>query len=82
MVMRVVGFIIGMISIVGMFIFFLPLLGALNWINIPFAVIGFVINFVSIVNTERKGLGIDGLILCSIAIVVGIGRLKMGCGIF
>lgn len=80
--MQVIGLIIGIISIIGMFIFFLPLLGALNWINIPFAIVGLFINIISIINAERKGLSVAGIALCSIAIVVGTGRLKLGCGIF
>ena len=80
--MQVAGLILGLISIVGMFVFFLPLLGALNWLNIPFAITGLIISVLSILNSERKGIGIAGIILCSVAIVVGIGRLKIGCGIF
>ena len=80
--MQVAGLILGLISIVGMFVFFLPLLGALNWLNIPLAITGLIISVLSILNSERKGIGIAGIILCSVAIVVGIGRLKIGCGIF
>ncbi len=80
--MQVFGLIFGIVSIVGMFIFFLPLLGALNWLNIPLAIIGLIISLISIVNAKNKGIGLAGVILCSIAIVVGIGRLKIGCGIF
>lgn len=79
--MQLLGFILGIISVVGMFIFFLPLLGALNWINIPFALIGLIISTISVINAKRKGIGIAGIVLCSIAIVIGIGRLKLGCGI-
>ena len=79
--MQVLGFILGIISFIGMLIFFLPLIGALNWINIPVAIIGFVVSLISIINAKRKGLGIAGLVICCIAIVVGIARLKIGCGI-
>ena len=79
--MQVIGLILGIISIVGMFIFFLPLLGSLNWINIPVAIVGLIISIISIINAERKGLGIAGIVLCTIAIVIGIGRLQLGCGI-
>lgn len=79
--MQVVGLSFGIISILGMFIFFLPLLGALNWINIPFAITGLIISIISVINAERKGIGIAGIVLCSIAIVIGIARLKLGCGI-
>ena len=80
--MQLVGFMFGIVSVAGMFIFFLPLLDALNWINIPFAIVGLVMSIISVINAERKGLGIAGIILCTIAIVVGIGRLQLGCGIF
>jgi hypothetical protein len=80
--MQVVGLVIGVVSTVGMFIFFLPLLGALNWLNVPLAIAGLIISLISIANARNKGIGLAGVILCSIAIVVGIGRLKIGCGIF
>jgi hypothetical protein len=76
--MQVIGLIIGILSFIGMFIFFLPFLGVLNWLNIPFAIIGFVIGIISIINTERKGIGIAGIVLCTIAIVVGGIRLMIG----
>ena len=76
--MQVIGLIIGILSFIGMFIFFLPFLGVLNWLNIPFAIIGFVIGIISIINTERKGIGIAGIVLCTIAIVVGSIRLMIG----
>ena len=79
--MQFVGCLIGVISIVGMFIFFLPLLGALNWLNIPLAVVGLIVSLTSIAKAKNKGIGLVGAILCTIAIVVGIGRLKLGCGI-
>lgn len=80
--MQVVGLIIGIFSILGMFIFFLPLLGALNWLNVPFAVVGLIISLISIVKANNKSIGLAGAILCSIAMVVGMGRLLIGCGIF
>jgi hypothetical protein len=65
-----------------MVVFFLPLLGALNWLNIPLAVIGLIVSSLSIIGARRKEIGIAGIVLCSLAIVVGIARLKIGCGIF
>ena len=79
--MQIVGLIIGIISTVGMFIFFLPFLGALNWLNIPLALIGLIVSSISITNAKNKRVGLTGVILCSIAVVVGIGRLRLGCGI-
>lgn len=79
--MQIAGFIIGLITVAGMFIFFLPFLGALNWLNVPLAIVGLIISLLSIINARNKGLGIAGIVLCSIAIVFGIGRLRLGCGI-
>lgn len=79
--MQIIGLVIGILSFVAMLVFFLPFLGVLNWLNIPFAVIGFVISLISILNAERKGIGIAGLILCTVAIVVGIIRLILGFGV-
>lgn len=81
-IMQVLGLIWGILSIIGMFIFFLPFLGALNWLNIPFAAVGFIISLVAIVNAkDGRRAGITGIILCSIAIIVGVVRLKLGWGI-
>ncbi len=79
--MQVVGLIIGIMSIIGMFIFFLPFLGALNWLNIPFALLGFIISLLSVIRAKNRGIGIAGMALCIVAIVVGVGRLQIGCGI-
>jgi len=80
--MQVLGLILGIFSIIGMFIFFLPFLGAFNWLNIPFALAGLIISLIGTATAKGdRGVGIAGIILCSIAIVVGILRLKIGCGI-
>lgn len=81
--MQVVGLIWGILSIIGMFIFFLPFLGAFNWLNIPFALVGLIISLIGTATAKgNRGTGVAGIILCLIAVVVGVLRLKMGCGIF
>lgn len=80
--MQVIGLIIGILAILGMLLGFLPFLGWLNWINIAFAAFGLIISVISILKANNKGIGIAGIILCAIAIIVGIGRLQLGGGIF
>ncbi|MFC2001115.1 hypothetical protein ACFLUZ_01260 [Chloroflexota bacterium] len=80
--MQLLGLFLGIFSIIGMFIFFIPLLGALNWLNIPLAITGLIISLIAIANAQgSKKAGITGIILCSIAIIVGVIRLNLGCGI-
>lgn len=71
--MQIFGLILGIISALGMMLAFIPLLGWLNWINIPFAIVGLIISVVS----KSKG----GIILCSVAILLGMMRLSLGGGI-
>ena len=78
--MGVAALVLGILSIVGMVIGFIPCLGALNWINIPFAIVGLVISIVAAVQGDTKGIA--GIVLCGIAIVFGGIRLILGGGIF
>ena len=71
--MRIFGLIFGLISAFGMLLGFIPLLGWLNWIVIPFAIIGLIISVI----TNSKG----GMILCIVAIFFGLMRLGLGGGI-
>ena len=80
--MQVLSLVWGILSIFGMFIGFLPLLGWLNWGNIPFAGAGLVISIIATANARGyKGFSIAGIVMCSIAIIIGVIRLNIGCGI-
>lgn len=83
--MSVLALVWGILAFVGFCVGLLPCVGALNWINIPFAVIGVVISIVGMSKAsqsgEPKGQAIAGLILSLIAVVVGLGRLIMGGGV-
>ena len=80
--MQLLGLTLGIISTIGMFIFFIPFLGALNWLNIPLAIAGLIFSSIGVMNARRgRSAGIAGIILCSIAIAVGVIRLDLGCGI-
>jgi uncharacterized membrane protein YgaE (UPF0421/DUF939 family) len=82
--MSVLSLVWGILSLVGMFIGLIPLLGWYNWINIPFAVIGLIIGIVAVSTgaPDRRGPAIAGLVCCAIAIFLGAIRLTIGFGIF
>jgi len=68
----------------GLFIGLLPCIGALNWLNIPFAMVGILISIIALATgrpQESKGGAIAGLICSSLAVVVGIIRLILGGGV-
>jgi hypothetical protein len=82
--MKVSSLIIGIFSILGMLLSLIPFLGALNWINIVLATLGLILGILGMKSTkvgQTKGTGIAGIVLCSIAIIVGIIRLNAGGGI-
>jgi hypothetical protein len=79
--MQIACFILGLISIIGWAIALIPLLGWLNWIFIPPAVLGLIFGLTGItLSRSRSGVGIAGIVLCLIVIVLGALRLKIGCG--
>lgn len=81
--MSLISLIFGILSLIGLFIAAIPCLGALNWLNIPFAVVGAIVSAIALGKAEpgRKGMAMTGLVLCAIAIVAGGFRLSLGGGI-
>lgn len=72
--MKLIGRIFGILALFGMLIGFIPLFGWLNWLNIPFAMIGLLFSILG----KSKG----GIIICVVAIFFGLLRLIIGGGIF
>lgn len=72
--LNLVSLIIGIISLVCAAVAFLPLLGWLNWLIIPLAVIGAGIGAMSQGNAGRN--------LNIFVIIVGALRLMLGGGLF
>ena len=70
---NLVSLIIGFVALVFAVIAFLPLLGWLNWLIIPLALIGAGVGVISKSNSGRN--------LNLFVIVVGIVRLMLGGGI-
>jgi hypothetical protein len=79
--MGIAAIILGILSFIGMIVAFFPCLGSLNWLNIPFAVIGLVISIIATVTEKEKAKGTIGIVLCGIAILLGTIRLILGWGI-
>lgn len=81
--MQIVSLAWGILAIIGMTVAFLPCLGALNWLNIPFAVVGLVISILASNNAAagRRNAATAGIVLNSIAIGLGAMRLMIGNGI-
>ena len=71
--MKLIGFLFGLIALLAMLIAFIPMLGWLNWIVIPFAIIGLIIS--GLTNSRT------GKTFCIVVIFFGILRLILGGGI-
>ena len=72
----------GILAIIGMAVGIIPCFGTLNYLNIPFAVVGLLFSIVAIVLSPKKELAIAGCLLCAVAIFIGAIRLVIGFGIF
>lgn len=82
--LQITSLVLGVLAVVGMFVAFIPCLGWLNWINIPFACVGLIISAVSIGVAkpgENRGFAIAGVACSGTAILLGIVRLILGAGI-
>lgn len=71
--MKTIGRLFGILALIGMVLGMIPLLGWLNWINIPLAILGLLLSIIG----KSKG----GIIICVVAIFFGLIRLIMGGGI-
>jgi hypothetical protein len=81
--MHIVALVWGILALGGMFIGFVPCLGALNWINSPFAAIGLAISYMAYTKAtpETRTLAQAGLVMNGVAVVFGFVRLMAGGGI-
>jgi len=84
--MQTLSFIWGILAMIGLYVFFSPLLGAFNWLNIPFSAFGFFVGIIAILAAPSKGMrkvaAIFGTLLSGIAMLVGTARLMIGFGMF
>lgn len=82
--MQVVSLVWGILALIGMLVGFVPFFGALNWLLIPFAIIGAIVSAIAAGTSPagNKGKSIAGLICCGIAMIFGLIRLVVGLGMF
>ena len=80
--MGLISLLWGIVAMILMILALIPLLGAANWLVIPFAAVGAIIAAIGILFTrsENRGRAKAGLVLSGIVIVVGIIRLSLGGG--
>jgi hypothetical protein len=82
--MQMVSLIWGILALVGMLVAFVPFFGALNWLLIPFAVVGAIVSAIAAGTAPAgasKGKSIAGLICCGIAAIFGLICLVVGLGV-
>lgn len=81
--MQTLSLVWGVLAFLGMVVGFLPCLGSLNWLNIPFAAVGLVLSVVAMIGAKgvNNAPSIAGVVCCTIAIAIGIVRLMLGGGI-
>lgn len=72
--LNIVSILIGIVTLLGAVIAFLPLLGWLNSFVIPVAVVGLAFGAASSHNAGRN--------LCIVVVVIGVLRLMLGGGLF
>jgi len=72
--LNLASILIGIVTLIGVVIGFIPLLGWLNWFVLPIAVVGLALGAASSSNAGRN--------LCIVVVVVGVLRLMLGGGLF
>lgn len=71
--MKILGRLFGILALIGMLLGMIPLLGWLNWVNIPLAILGLLFSVIG----KSKG----GVTICVVAILLGGMRLMIGGGL-
>jgi hypothetical protein len=78
----IIGFIISLVAGVTMLIGLIPFMGWFNWFTtLPLAIGGAIISGLG--STKgRRGFATAGLVISLVVLIIAIGRLVIGCGIF
>ena len=81
--MAMLSLIWGILALIGMLVAFFPCLGSLNWLNIPFAIIGLIIGIIALAQSTpvNRGPAVAGTVMSAIAVVFGFVRLMLGGGV-
>ena len=81
-IVSIVGLATGLIAGLVLLLTIMPVVGWVNWINIPLAVIGLALSLIGVLTSQSKSYGISGIIVCCIVIILGVIRLKALGGFF
>ena len=81
--MQMISLVWGIFAILGLGIGLIPCLGALNWLNIPFAIAGLIVSIIATTKSPpgQNGAAIAGIVLNALAVLIGVVRLMIGGGI-
>ncbi len=81
--MKTLSLVLGILTILGMLFGAIPCLGAINWLNIPLAIVGLILGILAYTKKDEtpKGSAIAGIAMCGIAVIFGSIRLILGGGI-
>ena len=82
--MQTLSLVFGILAILGLLIGVVPCLGSLNWLNIPFAIVGAVLGLLAYNSagpTQPRGTAKTAVVLCALAAGLGLLRLILGGGI-
>lgn len=71
--LNIISILIGLVALPIALIGFIPLLGALNWLSIPIAIVGAVVGMLSSQNSGRN--------FNLFVVIIGFVRLWLGFGI-
>ncbi len=81
-ILSIISIVWGILAALAMAVGFIPCFGAINYLNIPFAVFGLLFGVLAAVLSSDKEPAIAGCVLCAVAIFLGAIRLVLGFGIF
>ena len=73
--------IIGILSLAGLFLAFLPDLGFLHWLVVLSAIAGLFLGLADLTRQKNRTAALAGVIFCALAAVSGAGILGIGHGV-
>lgn len=77
--MGIVSFILGILSISGVCLSFIPLLNLANCLTLPVALIGAILGIAGSIRQKGRGLAITGVVLNGAALLIGAIRMTISC---
>lgn len=79
--MGIISLAIGILSLAGLFLAFLPDLGFLHWLTVALGVAGLFLGLADLARRKNRAAAIIGIVCCSLAMAAGAVILGIGCGV-